>query len=158
MSAYVVDREHIRFLVSAALDRGIIQHYAGSSGLTWHHGEDRHALPGGDWDRAGEVGQMLWDENIKGVLCRYPRDTKATMPGPVGESFIYAHQRRSWPRQITSVQVLKACDGYEYQACEDPDWERSEAFAFLNALRRAAWHALPGYDEAQWEVSERAPA
>jgi len=51
------------------------------------------------------------------------------------------------------VAVLKACDGYEYQACEHPGWEASEAHAYINALRRRAIHALPGYDEAAWEVA-----
>ena len=92
------------------MSRGIIRDHV--HGLSWYHEgvseEGNHEIAPLDYDRAAQVGQMLWDANIKGVLCRYPGDTRETMPGPVGENFIYYHQRRSWPVPINPVAVLKA--------------------------------------------------
>jgi hypothetical protein len=154
MSAYIVDRNHIRYLVSAAQSRVIL---GSSAALRWswkvnrkEGTMERAELTQHDRDRAGEVGNMLWSENVKSVSARYPNDKPSELPGPCQESFDYAHSR-PWPcDEIDAVQVLKACDALEYQSCEHDGWPESEACAFLEALRRAAWHALPGYDKAEW--------
>lgn len=150
MSAYVVSRDHIRFLVAAARSHRIVRQY----GMYWYHDGKSNKLDAHDRDQASHIGQMLWDENIKSINARYP-DTVGkldNMPGPVDETFIYAHSA-DWPREITPVQVLKACNGYEYQACEHDGWKDSEAHAFIEALKNAAVRALPGYEEADWEMS-----
>ena len=49
------------------------------------------------------------------------------------------------------VEALKALDCYEYQSCEHPEWETSEAFEFCRAMRNLLIGCLPGYDAAQWE-------
>ena len=158
MSAYVVDRKHIWYLVNAATHRAITQEHFCT--LRWFWNVDRDGgtyesaeLNVADYRRASEVGQMLWDENVKSVRYRYP-DCTDDLPGPIGCDYQYgSHEHHPWHDCPTPVGVLKACDGYEYQACEHPEWETSEAHAFINALRRRAIHALPGYDEAAWEVA-----
>jgi len=153
MSAYVVERHHIVYLVEAAMhpwaiaDAGIswawdIDHEAG----TYKRGEIRP----GNYARAVEVAQMLWDENVRAVRIKYP-DTDA-LPGPIGEDYKITQQDFSgalWQR-IDPVQVIKACDCYEYQSCEDPDYYQTEAAAFIRSLRKRAINYLPGYDEAEW--------
>ena len=154
MSAYVVDENHIRFMVEAATCRSLGSMHDG--GLRWYHGETLHELRLLDSDGATAAGQMLWDENVRSVKHRYPDCSDDTLPGPIGCSFVYEHGNRPRLRPIDPVAVLKACDGYEYQSCEHPEWEQSEAKAFIDELRSRAIHSLPGYDDAAWEVTDAA--
>ncbi len=83
MSAFMVDREHIAYLVTAASRMGL------------------QANP--------EVGQMLWNENRYSVEHRYP-DCLETggYPGPIGETFVYDEHHAS-REPIDPVQVLAGC-------------------------------------------------
>ena len=151
MSAFVVGREHIRFLVSAARSPRIVQY----APFSYYWNGQRHQLPMNDREAAAKAGQLLWNENIRSVEGRYPDcvGKPENMPGPVDEVFIYAHSR-DWTGNLEPVQVLKACNCYEYQSCEHEGWKTSEARAFIEALRSEAIRALPGYETAQWEVRE----
>ena len=154
MSAYIVNRSHIRALV----DFGLRPRYRCHGGLSWVFDIDRDGpgsytrreLPLADWERAAEVGQMLWDENIASVSHRYPGN-RDDLPGPVGDSLEYgAHVTPL--RKLSPVEVLKALSGYEYQSCEHPGWLASEAKAFCDALRSRAICDLDGYDDAAWAI------
>jgi hypothetical protein len=57
-------------------------------------------------------------------------------------------------REVEPVQVLKAIKCYEYQSCEHPSWEDSEARSWCNHLRLAAIEHLPGFEAAKWEIGE----
>jgi len=151
MSAYIVDREHIVYLVQAAARLKSSQH---GPALAWTWNVDHEA---GTYDRATfhesndlvRVGNMLWDENRKSVCQRY-QDTE-NLPGPAGENYTITPKDFSHPIQYPNpVQVLKARDCYIYQTCEHSEWEGSEAYAFICALTNRAIKALPGYDEAEW--------
>lgn len=148
MSAYVVDRDHVRYLVTAATSRRL---HPGHSGLClrWRHNGTWEELHYSTPKREAEVGQMLWDECIASVLHRYSDCDRSEMPGPIGEDFAYS-THKPWHASIDPVQVLKACDCYEYQSCEHPGWPESSASAFIESLRTAAWQALPGYEDANW--------
>lgn len=158
MSAFIVDRCHIRLLVRAA--ESLPERHAS---LSWVWGinrdagtYERRALtpcgPGGEEGRCTpeELGQLLWDENVASVSYRYGGESRDTLPGPVGEDYVYVHRGASLAPRPDPVRVLKACDCYEYQSCEHPGWSASEARAALEAIRSAAIHALPGYDAAPW--------
>lgn len=188
MSAYVVDKAHVDFLVRAGL--GPWQH---SGPMRWldpsvPDGERDYepgAMMGGPTahetyeakrreltaETADRVGAMLWSENARSVSFRYDGEDYSTLPGPRDFSetalagYFYVdvtrapiQERRRMVaegfsfRPVEPVAVLKACDGYEYQSCEHPGWETSEAKAYLEALRRRMIQLLPGYDEAEWEV------
>jgi hypothetical protein len=173
MSAYVVDKAHVDALVTAGLV------YGRRGGVAWFDpivpdGEHDHQ-PGQPWgstavetaerkrreltaETADRVGAMLWSENVRSVAHRYAEagapeswETLCDLPGPADFSpmDVAAYKHRNGP-VLAPVRVLKACDGYEYQSCEHPDWEQSEACAYLDALRRAMIRALPGYDSADW--------
>lgn len=142
MSAYIVDREHVSYLVHAAMSRRIV---GGHSPLYWNGGK----LACGDYEEARRVGQMLWDECIRSVSYRYPNESRDTLPGPIGETFEYEHGPDMW-QDFDPVQVLKALRCYAYQSCEHPEWRASEAHAFCKALEAHAISALPGYEEAVW--------
>ena len=77
MSAYMVDREHIVFLVKASISSQLSLYDGGS--MSWYHTGEHHngihhqlrVLE--SVDRLTEVAQMLWDENLKSINARYPR-------------------------------------------------------------------------------------
>jgi hypothetical protein len=149
MSAYIVDKEHVLYLVEAAMSRRI-----GGGAFYWMWGNPTQSAKLGctDYERAVEVANMLWRENIKSVGTRY-EGSSATLPGPKGGEFVITRADFQGVRwlQFNAVQVIKACDCFNYQSCEHGDeWEASEAKAFIDSLRASAWRELPGYDEAEW--------
>ena len=161
MSAYVVSRSEIRFLVEAAF-RMPERHQC----LSWfwnvnrrEYTMDRAQLKPADYREAARVGQMLWDENIRSVLHRYPQDTRETMPGPIGEDFAYDRHENPHSENFAPERVIRVIHRLDYQSCEHPEWPESEAYAFLQALERAAVNrVLDGYEEAHgdgcWDVRE----
>lgn len=130
MSAYVVDLDHIAYLVQAGTSRsvGLDDSMSDASKL--------------------QLGQMLWDENVKSVQARYPGDQE--LPGPCAHDYVYPERNYPWFRTFDPIQVLKACDCYEYQSCEHEGWSASAAKRYIEDLRARAWTSLPGYEEARW--------
>ena len=159
MSAYIVDKEHIVYLVQAAMSRAMNPH-GGSFSWVWDCDREtgvykRDTIACNDYAHAAEVGNMLWLENVKSVSARYPGESSGKLPGPIGGSFVIeSADITHWP-QIEPVQVLKACDCYAYQTCEHDEWKDSQAHAFIERLRSAAVHALPGYDAAEWGAPKK---
>ena len=147
MSAYIVDRNHILYLLASAVSPVITPH----GRLAWFHEGEWSEVHPGDLERAADVANMLWRENIASVSARYPNESSATLPGPCNEDFVIrpADCLASFG-PLNPVQVIKSCDCYEYQSGEHDGWKTSEAHAFISALRTAAESALPGYDEAVW--------
>jgi hypothetical protein len=121
MSAFVVSNRHIDFLISAA---------------------HRYGLPGFGYMTVDRVRVMLERENALSVAYRYRQPgTDVT----VAERAVQLSTAEPDP-----VQVLKAVHCYEYQACEHPGWEESEARKFCQQLTEVAITKLPGYDAAPW--------
>jgi len=152
MSAYMVDREHIIFLVKAAVSRHMAQHDGGS--IRWYYnGTSKKLSCCEDIEKLVEVAQMLWDENKKSINARYHDtvDNPDNMPGAIGEDYIIRPEdfRLHW-FDYDPVQVMKAIHCYEYQSCEHKEWKDSEAIIFIRRLENKAISALPGYDEAKW--------
>lgn len=135
MSAHVVSRHYIRYLVQAALEG-----QWGDDGLLWVKGSRAQGtaevkrLSAYDEAHATRIGQILWDENITSVCHRYnePRDCPE-LPGPIGEDFIYDHPVIR--DKVEPLRVLNAIGHYIYQACEHPGWPDSEAHAIVMALQ-----------------------
>lgn len=174
MSAFIVSKAHIDALVQAGLS------YGQRGRLRWRVAEpDFHAYPDNlagyskavqavtrelDHMTADRVGAMLWTENVMSVRHRYA-DVGAALdldnaPGPVGLTVEdvtgYTFPVMSAPR-VDAVGILKALACYEYQTCEHPEWPTSEAKAFCDVLRHYAINALPGYEDAEWEITRPAP-
>ena len=152
MSAYMVDREHIAYLLDAAMHPRIRGQHNHS--IRWYAASERRSceLAAGDFNRAAAVGQMLWDANRCSIEARYPDtvDDFSRAPGPIGESFSYdRHCGNPWA-EMDPLQVIKACHCFTYQACEYEGWRDSEARAFIEAPIGYATRALPGYDDAEW--------
>jgi hypothetical protein len=137
MSAFVVDKAHIDLLLGAGMRASHLM-----SWKSYNRGYRR-------LDNCDEVGQMLVDENVRSVMRRYP-DTMdgRDLPGPV-DAYWQRPYRFASPAGVDFVDALEAIDVYEYQACEHPEWETSEARAFCDALRRGLTRMLPGAEASQ---------
>jgi hypothetical protein len=155
MSAYVVPRAHIDYLLTAA------DHYARASDpFNWWTGTERAYLRPEDPQGVNEVGRMLYGENVRSVRYRYPdtvgNDTK--LPGvcaEVEEASDPQYTFRILPGvRIVPGEVGKALACYEYQTCETDDHRDTEAWRFCEALRDAILRTLPGYEGGPWEVDE----
>ena len=137
---HIVDAKHIVYLVKAAQS-------GQDKTFRWFeyrdHGTIEHSLESGDGDRALEVGDMLLSENQRSVNHRYKAtDDQDRLYQVQYDAFVWA--------SFEPVDVFKAIDCLAYQSCEHPDWESSEAFAFLSALRKRYCRRLPGYSDAAW--------
>ena len=155
MSAFMVDKVHVDALITA----GLRKRYPTESPLAWYSSaphmpgqQDRHELTR---QTRNEVGSMLWTENLRSVSYLYPKDEDGQRPGPVDltDEEIIAYAFSAIDRPLSPVAVLKALGCFEYQSCEHPGWETSEAKAFCEALRNWTVLKLEGYDDAPWSVS-----
>ncbi len=72
------------------------------------------------------------------------------LPYEHGDPHIYEFKPYTHP--IDPIQVIKACDCYDYQACETDEYERSMAADYIRQIRSMAISDLPGWDEAHWEI------
>lgn len=149
MSAFIVHTEHIRTLVWAGLN-----YTRPSNRMIWHVPDPANAVSpdtvqtsfGRSYrqlthDTAEAVGQILLDENVRSVNYRYNED----------ERYVYDHAAPA-DRRWTPVEILRAIECYEYQACETPEWSDSEAHAIVAALRSALIRTLPGYEDGPGEI------
>jgi|SRR5579862_6512310 len=155
MSAYVVDKHHIDCLVSAALRA----HPAGQPGSTrnlswWRVDEDGEYAGWRELSVYAEqmiddeykayytpsaLGQILVDENVASVAYRYPSDNVdgGELPGPCDAYYLGPYVYEDPRLEMTPGAVFRAIDCLDYQSCEHEGWRKSEAFAFLTALRKA---------------------
>ena len=144
MSAFVVDRECIEYLVRAAQHYGVYWHWDGPNGegITNDIREP---------DAPVRIANVLWAECVKSVQYRYPDCQKLTdLPGciPDAEAGYELDRLRFFWGCIKAVEVLSAIGCYRYQSCEHPEWEASEAYGFVEALQAWAIRRLPGYEDA----------
>lgn len=140
MSAYIVSKGHIRFLVEAAgrLSRDPV---------SWHGPLGRRSLsrfiknPGHQELTPNQLGRLLWEENFRSVRYRYSDSSELPGPVPNPDPAEYEHVRTLLP--IDPVQVFATLSCYEYQSCENEDWPESEAKIICDAIKDAAIRALP---------------
>ena len=144
MSAYMVERGHIVFLVQSAMDLRLSWVWD----VNYDTGHYAHmSIRVADYDVGARVGQMLWDENHASVCHRYK---EGDLPGPADQDFRYADQHPGVHFTFDPPQIIKACDCFEYQSCEHPGWQASEACAFIRSLHGVAAGRVKGYEEATW--------
>ena len=133
MSAYVVPDYHINALISWAAG----QH--GSNAVSYYWEGKRREVR----NDAKRTASVLYAENVRSVNARYKDSASA-------HGFAY----KPVANMLEPVDVIKACHGYGYQACETESWEQSEAFAIIAAIERSAIRALPGYSDSKaWCLS-----
>ena len=83
---------------------------------------------------------------------RYPDtiDNPDDMPGPVAE--VNTPIRFRYENNRSPVQILKACQCYDYQACETEGYEQTDAQRITRAIAAHAINNLDGYDKAEWSI------
>lgn len=155
MSAYTQSHRHIDYLVEAAM------HYRISwwdtqgtpiRDIPW--GEAKHYLRTITDTDADTIGSILVTEQLDSVSRRYPDDALDQLPGytpDLGKEYTF---------QPTNVRldhryVLKAVEGYEYQSCEHPGWDTSEAKAIVETIKdHAISHIInsPEVPDAFWSL------
>ena len=81
---------------------------------------------------------------------------------PTGAFYVAAFEEDDTPHHvgeyridvvIRALQALKACDCYDYQAGETPDYNSTPAHDIISQIRQFAIMALPGYEAAAWEIA-----
>lgn len=103
-----------------------------------------------------QIGRELWRENVRSVNYRYSERGRTP-----------AYQYRAPGELPHYLAILKQVECYQYQTCERPDWERSTAHRWTQALRelleKQAEAEFPGasyfpgrapaqYEAAPWGV------
>lgn len=136
MSTFMLDDEHVHALVHAAFrfaDGPYVGFWCNDQWLRFTRAE------------ATELGTELKATNA------------ASLEHGRSKRVVVAYGYRS-PRQMREpVEILKAIDCYEYQACEAPNWDASVAKAFCQWLRKQAIYFLPGYEKAEWGIDDPEP-
>lgn len=85
-----------------------------------------------DWTNAEHVAGMLYDENVASVRYHYGNDAGLI---PAVPPFTTSSIRAA--RQLSAADALQALAGYEYRACEHPEWLHGEARRWCSSFRRA---------------------
>ena len=127
MSAFLCSDRHINTLVN----------YANRNRLTVYHDGRTHSCT----DLDG-LAKKLQAENIRSLNSRYgDEELDPTISHELWGSYT-----------MEPVQILKACDCFDYQACESDDYNDTFSAALIQRIRNNAITKLPGYDEAIWGV------
>ena len=160
MSAFICGPEHFKALAIFAAER---RPHSGDIRVNPRYiegldPEGIYALLGLDNLNPDELASLyadlLYRENIRSVLTRYPQDDIESAPGPIKKPAhitVTGRDQCAANLRLPPVSILKMCDCWEYQSCETDDWEQTPAYKLLNAIRRAAIRSLPGYEDAPWD-------
>jgi len=138
MSAFVVSDKHISVIVNFGLG------YDWVSNMVEQYVKSQPAEKHAALFEQGEtqiLGDILKAQNVRSVQARYGEEAHTATPFDWcynGSCFI--------------IQVIKACDCLEYQSSETKDYKEPDAYKILDAIRREAIRALPGYSEADWDI------
>lgn len=138
MSAWIVSFKHVNTLVAYAR----VHHLT----YVWQDKPVQVELD------PARIAKMLYKACVDSVNYRYDEDTTS-------EDFVYAALAESGlPGRMS---MIKQVGCYNYQSCERPDYEQSEAKAFVNALTLMLREQLglrdgqepyghPQYERAPW--------
>ena len=144
MSAYIVDHDHIDALLSYAIKQNVS--YTVPVTKSRVEITERNAT---------EIGRILLDENERSVRYRYPGSDADDLPGTIGQDSA-SYKFKRWPvgHPLAALTIMKACDGFDYQACETDDYSETLACRIVNTIRSYAITRLPEYSNAPgWSLT-----
>ena len=128
MSAYILDVEQIALLAIEAQSL-----YSFTNPITKSFIE--HTTP-------ADVAELLIRQNIRSVEARYPQYGEAggLLNCPAEE---YVQKCISTAEKIRTYdtpyhELVALCDTYDYQSCETTDYHSTNAFWFVNQVRKRA--------------------
>jgi hypothetical protein len=99
-----------------------------------------------DIDGPEKLALRLYRENAASIAHRYPGSVHADADFRFEQVAV---------DDVDLVQVIKAAQCYQYQACEHPAWKGSDAHTITESIIGHAISHLPGYDGAIWGWPER---
>lgn len=142
MSAFYVGRRHIASMVRF----GRIEN---SFGLTAGGRLDATAsINLSNPENSERAAAILVDGNRLGLIARYGKS------GVEKAEPLIRYEEIMSTALISVLAMLKACDCYDYQACERKNYEVSRAAFLVHILRNHAIGLLPGYKEQMsWPIS-----
>lgn len=139
MSAFLVNDTHINALLTWAMRP------RWQAPAKYYYDQPDAAIPSTGvtfFDNLDTIGQCLVNQNYASLNGGY---------GDTDPAHEYKHTRYSLP--LSPVDVIKACDCYNYQACETgKDYWTSEAHEIIDTIRERAIDELPGYEDAAYEI------
>lgn len=155
MSAFMVTKAHIDALVLTAIYGPNVTDNHRSTG-SWY-GPSHLRGKTARLEDADGIGRMLMVENLHSIHARYPQTitNPDSTPGPEEQywKMEYTFPQPDFPAKLlTPIRALKTLICYEYQACEHPEWDDSQAKCFCSQMKDSLIARLPGYDEAPWEI------
>jgi len=128
MSAFVVSDKHINTLLTWA------NHCIRSiewEGKNWYFD---------DSDDLQKLAEIMLTENYRSVNYRY---SEQETPHQIEFHF---------EPDATPMQIIKACNCYDYQCCETDNWKETFAYKINEWIKESAIQRLPEYEQAQWEI------
>jgi hypothetical protein len=137
MSAFVVSDKHINSILSYA-------NRDSYSGLIRDQNDETYSFK--CTEDLNKLAQVLLDQNIRSVNYRYDEDEKSP-------EIKFKFEPNPFGKPLSPVQILKACSCYDYQACETEDYNETFAYKIIDHIRHMAIRNLPGYEDAEWEIS-----
>ena len=152
MSCYVVSNNHIGVLVQYAFNKDVYLWHDGIWYKYWTF-NDGVSLPddlpeGQKYITKNELGQALLNKNYESVNNRYDENE---LPPEYKHSLTYTVIDNKNHRPI---QIIKACNCYDYQCDNADDYENSFAAEVIDRIRSSAINSLPEYNNAKWGVWE----
>ena len=132
MSAFVVSDKHINTIVT----------WAARQNVNYRSGDEWMPIRGHEQ----QVAQMLLNQNVRSVNYRYNEhdDVSAIRYTPV--------HLTSGSGYRNALQVMKAAQCYNYQACETDDYESTGAHAIYHAILYRAISVLTSDESLEWEI------
>lgn len=101
-----------------------------------------------------KLGAMLWRENVDSVAYRYNMPDRHFSEHEAYLKDVAAYRHAAVAARPEAVAKVAAC--YDYQSCEHPDYESSEAREIYLAIAAGFPETLPGYDAMPWGVDGEA--
>ena len=95
-----------------------------------------------------DIAEALAIENNASLDHRYPKDADKK-----ADQIYFAlckDSARKIPKTFSAVEIIKLAQCYDYQACEHPEYEASDAKQLIKAIISKAITKLPGYESAPW--------
>ncbi len=127
MSAFIISKEHIDCLVTYAVFKRLHCRV-----------NDRTQA---DLDNADEIGQLLVNENYRSYNYLYNDENI--------NPYVYSFTKSP---KYSLIQIIKACNCYNYQSCETDDYYQSDAYYLVDNIIKSCIMDLPGYEESMWEI------
>ena len=129
MSAFHVNDTHINALLSWAIIHAPVIR-TNSTRFDLSQSEDF-------W----HVGAILRECNNASMEARYGDEPQPYLPKRLSVS------------KLQPINIVSACDCFDYQACEYKGWKESEGKRIIDQIRESAVHRIPGYEQV-WEIQE----